>query len=66
MEWVGNYNNSIAYLRGLVSQMRSLSGKHLEKSELLNRYKLLLLTNLTVCTEDDILYFCKIPCGNCK
>lgn len=26
----------------------------------------LLLTIQTVCSEEDILYFCKIPCGNCK
>lgn len=37
MEQVENYNNSTAYLRGVVSQMRSFSGKHLEKSETLNR-----------------------------
>ena len=35
MGQVESYNNSTAYLRGLLIQMRSLNGKHLEKSETL-------------------------------
>lgn len=66
MGWVENYNNPTAYLRGLVSPMISFNGKHLEKSESLYHYKSLLLAIQTVCTGDDILYFCKIPSGNCK
>lgn len=66
MGQVENYNNPTAYLRGLVSPMISFNGKHLEKSETLYHYKSLLLAIQTVCTGDDILYFCKIPSGNCK